>query len=502
MPVRQRFALDGHLAIDRGALSGAFDQRAFGFFFAPPPPPETIVRDGVAIVAVRGALKHHRDALLDSYDAIKERVAEAIAARPAAVLLLIDSPGGDCSGCMDTASELRALAAKARVPLGAFIEGMGCSAAYALACAADLIGVSATASVGSVGVIEAMTDVSAQNAQFGVRVELIASGARKTDTNPSAPITDGAIAAARVRVDDLATQFFSLVSAARGVSPDDLRALEAGVFVGAKAVQLGLADQVTTLSQMVAVLSSSGGSTATTPRTRAGTAGEDPMDEEEKKARAALQAIVDDEKADDKAKARAKAALAAFHKDDDEGDDARAEGGDDAPAKDDARAAARAGAPAQARVSADTAADLATQMADAAKRLAKLESERETERRAQLLATRPDLPPELVKVLETKPLADVAAIVGAMKKPETPRPAAGAVVTATRGATHGETPAALPPDRELDVKMGLARATEAIRHDGTSLKLGVLTREEATELQRKRAEERAAAEKAKAIATR
>ena len=58
---------------------------------------------------------------------------------------------------------------------------------------------------------------------------------------------------------------------------------------------------------------------------------------------------------------------------------------------------------------------------------------------------------------------------------------AALTVDATRGDTQGEPQNALSEEaaHELDVKMGLAKPAQAIRHDGTRLILGVMTPAEA-----------------------
>ena len=60
-----------------------------------------------AIVSVRGPLAHHRDPFFDSYEAVRGRVADAIAARPSMVVLDIDSPGGLVAGMLETSDALR-----------------------------------------------------------------------------------------------------------------------------------------------------------------------------------------------------------------------------------------------------------------------------------------------------------------------------------------------------------------------------------------------------------
>lgn len=254
---KRRFAPEGHLAIAR---------KAYGGYYDPPTPVSHEMRDGVAVVAITGPLMHHKG-WFESYDAIKERVSLALAGRPKAVVLSIDSPGGVVSGCMETARELRAMAAAAKVPLLAHVEGTACSAAYAIASAAERIALPETGLVGSIGVITAMYDHSAADARYGLRVEMIASGERKADGCPSVPITPEAMAAEQTIVDTLAGVFFELVAEHRGTNAEAVRGLEAGVMLGRAAITAGLADEVASLDEMIAAASAPRGRQATSART-------------------------------------------------------------------------------------------------------------------------------------------------------------------------------------------------------------------------------------------
>ena len=129
----------------------AIEPKAFGMMFELPERPKSEPFEIVgrfAVVSVCGPLVQHGPSWWDNYDAISERVQAALASPCEAVILRIDSPGGDASGSFDLAREIRAMATKKIV---AFTDTMCASAAYAIACAADEIVVSRTATVGSVG---------------------------------------------------------------------------------------------------------------------------------------------------------------------------------------------------------------------------------------------------------------------------------------------------------------------------------------------------------------
>lgn len=212
----------------------------------------------VAIVAVQGPLEHHETWFFDSYDAIVGRVREAFADPDvAAVVLKIDSPGGDAAGATEATRQLRSMAQASGKKLWAYSDEACFSAAYSLASAADEIWLPETGGVGSVGVIAQVVDATGANAKAGMDVRLITSGARKADTHPDRKIDDAVLQALQTRVDAMADAFVGVVSIGRQMSTDAIFALEAGVFLGASAVEAGLADGVAGWDEFLQVVGES-----------------------------------------------------------------------------------------------------------------------------------------------------------------------------------------------------------------------------------------------------
>jgi signal peptide peptidase SppA len=229
--------------------------------------PNDRTEDGIAIVRVNGPLEHHRTFWWDSYESILQRVEgamtgqdlvaydeyangwkkdyEAPAAIPArAVVLCLDSPGGEAAGATYAHRKLRRLRKQYNVPLYAYANEMAASAAYELAAACDEIWLPDTGSVGSIGVIATLFDRTKANERAGLRVELLTSGEEKADNHADRPLTDEIRARMQGRVDELAQIFFRVVAKARGTSPAAVASLEAGMFIGQQAVDVGIADGV------------------------------------------------------------------------------------------------------------------------------------------------------------------------------------------------------------------------------------------------------------------
>lgn len=434
----KRYERQGLLALDPQAF--------FGFFPEDSTEGNRTINTIATVVSIRGPLEHHAGWWGDSYDAIRDRVAEACAGPAEAVVLRIDSPGGDVSGCFDTAKALRAMCAAAGKRLFAYVDGSACSAAYALATAAERIVASPTGSAGSVGVIATRVDATGADEKWGVKFAFIASGARKTHGNPHVAMDETEAAETRRMVDWLASSFFDLVAEMRGLDPKAVADLEAGVFRGPEAVSTGLVDELGTFEDLLA-------SIANPDNRPEGRASEESMDEEEKKAREALQSIVDDDKADAKAKARAKKALAAMDDEDDtKDDDESAEDESDEEKKDETKDEEAAAQPDAIR--ALVRSELQAVAAKAA----------EDAERTRLLASRPDLDEPTRALLAAAPLAQVKSYVETAPR-RALKPAASAIVGSTRAEGQGEREMS-DSKRTLDQLMGLAEEERAPRFEG------------------------------------
>ena len=463
---QQRFAPHGALALNPKAFGMLFDMREQDV--------EELTENGVAVVTIRGPLMHHKEWCFDSYEAIKERVAAALALQPRFVLMSIDSPGGLVSGAFDTARDLRKMAKAAGVDLYAHVAGQATSAAYAIASSAMWIGVSQSASVGSIGVIDTLVDASAQNQMLGINVQLVTSGDRKADGNPAVAISDDALAASQRRVDTFARMFFELVAEHDwGGSVERIAALQAAIVTGEQAVELKLATEIATLDQSIAFASPEAlrmgtGATATDKEKGRYTMAT-PIEDAVASLRKAAQG--DDE---DEAK-KAKAALKALgFGDEDDDDDSKSTDDDDDD--EEAKAAAKAAAKSQddddddAKSQDDDDAEASSKVLKLAARVHNLEAasaaKENTEKRDALLATRPDISDDMRGVLSDLKMSDkqVRKFLKTLDVNPTRVAAVAAAATATgvRGDLQGDgTAGRLPPAERavLDAQMGLTKMT-------------------------------------------
>lgn len=219
----------------------------------------TLTAEGVGIIDISGPLDQRGGWWWDGYESIAQRVNMALADRKVqSILLDISSPGGVVAGCFEACRAIREAAVAAGKPIVAFAGEMAASAAYSIACCAETIVVPETGLVGSVGVVTARWDVTKALDEQGVRVEVITSGARKADGNMAVPITDAELTKLQGIVDLLAGVFARWVAERRGMTVDAVMALEADVFFGQQGIVAGLADQVGTKAEAIALAQAKG----------------------------------------------------------------------------------------------------------------------------------------------------------------------------------------------------------------------------------------------------
>ncbi|RYU56358.1 S49 family peptidase [Methylolobus aquaticus] len=214
----------------------------------PLPPPRVLAEGtpGIAVIAVHGSLVRRSLSIdpasgLTSYTDIGRQLDQALADPVIqAILLDVDSPGGEAGGAFELGERIRL--ASTLKPVWAVAADSAFSAAYAIACGASRLLVSRTGGVGSIGVIALHLDQSLRDAQDGYRFTAIHAGERKNDFSPHAPLSDAATARLQAEVDRLYGLFVTHVAGLRGLSEDAVRGTEAGLFFGPEAVESGLAD--------------------------------------------------------------------------------------------------------------------------------------------------------------------------------------------------------------------------------------------------------------------
>lgn len=212
--------------------------------------------EGTGIVTVVGELVNRgawigASSGLVSYEGVKHQLSQAAAdPRTKAIVLDLETPGGEAVGAFEAAAAVRE-AAKVK-PVVAVVNGMAASAGYALASGASRIVTMPTGVSGSIGVVMVHFDYSQFLADEGVKPTLIFAGAHKVDGNPFEELPEAVRTDFQREVDAFYSKFVETVAAGRrGLSTDAIRSTEARTFLGDEAVRVGLADSVGTLESVL-----------------------------------------------------------------------------------------------------------------------------------------------------------------------------------------------------------------------------------------------------------
>lgn len=211
------------------------------------------LRDGVALVPVTGPIFRYANLFSQvsgatSIDQLARDFSAAVDdAAVKAVVLVIDSPGGQANGIAELASMIREAAAKK--PVLAYVDGAAQSAAYWLASAAGEVVASRTAVLGSIGAVVALDAKKRE----GV-VEIVSSQSPRKRPDVA---TDAGRAQIQELIDSLAQVFVEDVARHRGVHMDTVLARfgQGGSFLAAEALRRGMLDRVSTLEEVIAGLS-------------------------------------------------------------------------------------------------------------------------------------------------------------------------------------------------------------------------------------------------------
>ncbi len=162
--------------------------------------------------------------------------------KPAAVALVINSPGGSAVQSSLIAARIRRLATEKSLTVHAFVEDVAASGGYWLACAADDIWVDASSIVGSIGVIFASFGFPELMAKQGVERRVVTAGRSKSLADPFLPQKPEDIDRLRALQTPIHEAFIAHVKARRGARLAEADLFNADVWVGQGAADVGLVD--------------------------------------------------------------------------------------------------------------------------------------------------------------------------------------------------------------------------------------------------------------------
>ena len=196
----------------------------------------------VPVIRLAGTIGTGRNALSDA--GLAAIIDKAFRMKPAAVALVVNSPGGSPVQSSLIAARVRRLADEKSVPVHAFVEDVAASGGYWLACAADHIWVDPSSIVGSIGVIFASFGFPELMAKQGVERRVVAAGKQKSFADPFLPQKPEDIERLKALQAPVHAAFIAHVKARRGTRLAEADLFNADIWVGQASIDLGLTDGV------------------------------------------------------------------------------------------------------------------------------------------------------------------------------------------------------------------------------------------------------------------
>ena len=215
------------------------------------------VQDGVGIISIRGTLTD-RDAWFNefaglvSYNEVRQAMYEAVSSPEVKEILMdIASGGGTVSGVLDAVTAVALAASVKRMTV--YTDSAMMSAAYWLAAPAAQRFVSPVASVGSIGVVAKHVEYSKMAEDMGIKETIVRDGSHKQLINASEPLSEEAKAELQAMVTQTKDVFVKSVTGYLG-KPLSAEVLQSREFIGAKAVDVGLADGLSSFDDVFAAI--------------------------------------------------------------------------------------------------------------------------------------------------------------------------------------------------------------------------------------------------------
>lgn len=164
------------------------------------------------------------------------------------IVLKANSPGGSATDI----DEMAALIRGSSKPTFTHISGVGASAMYWLASATDVISISPTSAVGSIGV--AFTTRKSSPEEEDSTIEFVSSVSPRKRLNPESDEGEEQIMSL---VNSMAEVFVSDVALGRNTSPEDVQQNfgKGGMVIAKDALEVGMVDRIGTFEELMADLS-------------------------------------------------------------------------------------------------------------------------------------------------------------------------------------------------------------------------------------------------------
>ena len=216
------------------------------------------VRDGVAVIAVRGVMAQRMNLMSEvsggTSSELLVRDVKAATADPKikGIILTMDTPGGAVAGTQLAAQAV--MAARDVKPVVTLVEGLMASAGVWVGTAASKVYLSsAVDQVGSIGVVIEHIDRSKQLDTVGIKKTEVFAGKFKRIASENGPLTESGKATLQDTVDTIYSIFVGDIANQLGVSVEKVLAdmADGRMFIGQQAIDAGLAHGFASLDQLI-----------------------------------------------------------------------------------------------------------------------------------------------------------------------------------------------------------------------------------------------------------
>lgn len=214
---------------------------------------EVVDRGTIGIVQVHGGIvkdSDHDCGIIGSME-MAENVKALAAAGVSAIVLDIDSPGGQVDGTATLADAVKNAPVRT---IAVVNDGMACSAAYWIASAADEVYATQPHSeVGSIGVYSTLADFSKYYEEAGIRVEDVYAEQSTEKNGGYRDWLEGNAETFRSRLSGIADGFIETVKINRAgkLNTSARNPFKGAVYSATEAVQIGLIDGIRSMDSIL-----------------------------------------------------------------------------------------------------------------------------------------------------------------------------------------------------------------------------------------------------------
>ena len=213
--------------------------------------------NGLGVLRVDGSLTYKPVMTMcgeagTSYQSLVAEVEEMAEAGVKTIVMEVSSGGGEASHVFQACADIRGIIDANGIKLVAYIDTIGASAAYALACIADEVVANPSAGVGSIGCVVALMDASKAYEQAGLKRIFVTSGENKVPFAADGSFKQEFLDEIQESVNKLNTEFAAHVSKFTGLSVEAVMGFQAKVFDADEALERGLINRVMTNREFAA----------------------------------------------------------------------------------------------------------------------------------------------------------------------------------------------------------------------------------------------------------